>query len=952
MRAFRRPRLLVPVIIAVLLVVVLFLIFTTIWTDLLWYRAIGYASVFTTQVVTRVLLFVITGSLMALLVVGNVVIAYRTRPVYRPLSVEQQGLERYRAALEPHLKLVLAVIGIAIAVFAGSSAAGQWRTWLMFANRQPFGTADPQFGIDVSFFAFVYPFLRMMIGYAFATVILALVAATVTHYLYGGLRLQTPGDKASPATRVHLSVLLGVFVLLKGLAYWLDRYGLAYSGRGPVDGLSYTDVNAVLPAKSILATIAVICAVLFFANIIRRGFMLPVAALGLLIISAILVGGVYPFIVQTFQVRPNEADAEAPYIARNIKATKAAYGLNNIEVTDYDAQTEASQDELARESATIPGIRLLDPNVVSRTFQQLQQIRGYYRFPDLLDIDRYPVSGEMQPTVIAVRGMSGPPEGQRNWINTHLVYTHGFGIVAAPGSRLDANGAPDFVEGDIPPSGSLGDYQPRVYFGETLTNYSIVGAPRGAQPRELDFPDESAAGQQNTTYTGRGGVPIGSPLTRLLYTIRFQDRNILFSDAINDQSRILYVRDPRARVQQVAPYLTLDGNPYPAIVDGRIVWIVDGYTTSNGYPYSERTSLNEATRDANTGNQNVSALPGERVNYIRNSVKAVVDAYDGTVRLYAWDESDPVLKAWMNAFPGTVRPKSEISQDLLAHLRYPEDLFKVQRTIFAQYHVEDPHAFYGGQDFWRVPEEPARGGGDQPPYYLSLKMPDQDAPTFQLTSAYVPARRPNLAAFMAVNATPGPDYGTIRVLQLPRNTVIPGPGQVQNTFESNPTVAQQLTLLRGGGAQTVLGNLLTLPFAGGLIYVEPVYVESAGGESYPILRRVLVSFGNQIGFAPTLEEALAQVFGEAAPAAPPEADGEEQQPPAGGGSEELQQALQDAQQAYSDGQQALRDGDWAAYGEAQERLQDALERAAQAGAQPVESGGESGSGGSAGEQGE
>ncbi|MQA88041.1 MAG: UPF0182 family protein [Streptosporangiales bacterium] len=932
-RAFRRPRLLLPVIAAVVLIVVLFVIFTSIWTDLLWYRSVGYTSVFTTRVVTRLFLFLIIGLAMAVLVGLNMVIAYRIRPVYRPLSVEQQGLERYRTALDPHLRLVMLIVTGAVALFAGSSASGEWRTWMMYANGQSFGVKDFQFGIDISFFAFTYPFLRLVLGYAFATVVLAFIAAAFTHYLYGGLRLQTPGDKASPAARVHLSVLLGIFVLLKAVAYWLDRYGLAYSERGHVTGPSFTDVNATLPAKSILATIAVICAVLFFANIFRRGFFLPIASLGLLVLSAILVGGVYPAIIQQFQVKPNEADREAPYIERNIKATRTAYNVGDVKVGSYDARTDIDQGQLAEDAATMSGIRLLDPNAVSRTYQQLQQIRGFYRFPDLLDIDRYQVDGQSRDMIVALRGLAGPPQGQQNWVNQHVVYTHGFGLVAAPGNQLDENGAPAFLEGDIPPQGDLGDYQPRTYFDETIRSYSIVGAPKGATPRELDFPDESETGQQNTTYTGKGGVPMGSPINRLLFAVKFQDRNILFSDAINDQSRIMYVRDPRARVQKVAPFLKLDGNPYPAIVGGRIQWVVDGYTTSSGYPYSQRVGLDEATRDANTTRETVSAQPRDTVNYIRNSVKATVDAYDGTVTLYQWNEDDPVLKTWMKTFPGIVQPKSKISDKLMAHLRYPEDLFKVQRSILARYHVQEPYSFYGGQDFWRVPEEPAQGGGDQPPYFLSLKMPGQQEPTFSLTTAYVPRNRPNLAAFMAVNAQPGPDYGTIRVLQLPRNTAIPGPGQVQNTFESNPTVARELTLLRGGGAQTVLGNLLTLPLGGGLIYIEPVYVEAAGGESYPILRRVLVSFGNRIGFGPTLEDSLGQVFGEAGvPPTAPEEEGGQQPPPTGGqADEELQAALQDAQTAYSDGQEALRRGDWRAYGEAQEQLQDALERAQQAG---------------------
>ncbi|MBC6462001.1 UPF0182 family protein, partial [Actinomadura sp. HBU206391] len=931
-----RSRLLLPVAAILAVVVVLFLVFTAIWTDLLWYRSIGFSSVYSTELWTRVLLFVGAGVLMGLVVGANMLIAYRLRPAYRPLSVEQQGLERYRTAVDPHRRLIaIAVIG-ALGLLTGTSAAGQWHTWLAFMNRTSFGKKDPQFHKDISFFVFTYPFLRLLLGYIFATVILSILVAVIVHYLYGGLRLQGPGDKASPPARAHLSVLVGVFVLLKAIAYWLDRYGLALSERGVVTGPSYTDVNAVLPAKTILAVIAFICAVMFFVNIVRRGMMLPGVGFGLLVLSAVLVGGVYPLLIQQFQVRPNELDKESPYIARNITATRAAYGVDKAQVTPYGAETKPSEDKLRSEASTISGVRLLDPLVVGPTFQQLQQVRNFYRFPDVLDIDRYQLENANRDTVVAVREIEGAPEGRKGWVNDHLVYTHGYGFVGASGNKITERGEPDFVEKDVPPTGSLGNFEPRIYFGERSPDYSVVGAPAGSPNRELDYPDESPAGQQNNTYKGNGGVPIGSFLNRLLYSVKFQEKNLLLSGAINSESKILYDRTPRERVQRVAPWLTLDGDPYPAVVGGRVLWILDGYTISAGYPYSERMSLGDATRDTVTDTRSaVARQANDQVNYMRNSVKATVDAYDGTVRLYAWDDTDPILRTWMKAFKGVVQPKSEITPQLMAHLRYPEDLFKVQRRVLARYHVQQPGAFYSGQDFWEVPQDPTTSKGKtQPPYYLSLKMPGDPAPKFSLTTAYNPRGRPNLAAFMSVDATPGATYGQMRVLELPRNSPIQGPGQVQNTFEADSNVKEVLNRLRLGGTQTVLGNLLTLPFGGGLLYVEPVYAQAAGGteqEPYPILRQVLVMYGGDVGTGATLQEALSQVFkGGTAPVAPPPGDtgsppGNQQQV-----SAEVQRAIADAQKAFTDGQEAMKKSDWTAYGQAQQRLKEALDRLAKA----------------------
>ncbi|WP_407922128.1 UPF0182 family membrane protein [Carbonactinospora thermoautotrophica] len=941
----RRTGALLPTIVILLVLAFGFSLFADFWTDLLWFRSVGYASVFTAQLGTKIGLFLAFGLLMALIVGANMLIAYRLRPGFRGMTLEQQSLDRYRMALEPYRRLVLLLIAGGIGVLAGISAAGQWRTWLAWRNGARFDTRDPQFQLDVSFYTFGYPWWRFLLSFAFAAVILSLILTIATHYLYGGLRLQSPGEKATPAAQAHLSVLLGVFVLLKAGSYWLDRYGLAVQSDNFIQGwagLKYKDVHAVLPAKTILAAIAVICALLFFLNVVRRTWLLPGLGFGLLVLSAVLIGGVYPAIVQQFQVRPSEADKEAPYIKRNIEATRKAYGLDNVETKPYDAKTEVTAGQLRDDAETTNSIRLLDPSVVPPTFQQLQQIRSFYSFPsEALDVDRYMIDGKLQDTVVAVRelDLGGIPDAQRSWVNDHLKYTHGYGFVAALGTTRDAKGQPVFVESNVPPSGKMGQYEPRIYFGEKSPEYSIVGAPPGAEPRELDYPDDSSpSGEKRYTYQGKGGVPIGSLFNKLLYTIKFREEKILLSSAVNSRSKILYIRDPRQRVQKVAPWLTLDGDPYPAVVKGRIMWIVDGYTTANGYPYSTRTTLGAATSDSLTTSQRTVLALRDQINYIRNSVKATVDAYDGTVTLYAWDENDPVLKTWMSAFPGTVKPRKDISPELMSHLRYPQDLFKVQRDIFTRYHVTDPQSFYGGQDFWKVPADPTQDesgdrSADQPPYYLTMQMPGQDRPTFSLSTSFVPNKRTNLAAFMAVNAQPGPDYGKIRVLELSRNTTIPGPGQVQNNFESNPEVSRELSLLRGRGSEVKRGNLLTLPVGGGLLYVEPIYIQAATGTSYPLLHKVVVGFGDQIQMRETLQQALDAVFqgdagsqtGEGQQPAKP---GKPSQPAPPGG--DLQQALRDAQQAYQDGQEALKNGDFAKYGEAQRRLKEALDRAARA----------------------
>jgi len=662
-----------PLTLTVGILVVLGVLFTALsgfYADWLWFKSVDFTSTWSTILGTKIFLFVVTGLLTASVVLANVWIAYKRRPLYVPLAVEADNLERYRSQVEPIRRGLFIGGFLALFYFAGTSGSTLWSSWLLFRNSTEFGVKDPQFNMDVSFFAFRLPFWQTLIGWGISTLVLATIASLVVHYLYGGIRLQVQQDRTTVAARVQLSVLLGGIVLLKAVAYWFDRYALALKESKIITGLTFTDVNAVLPAKAILTGIALVCALLFFANIVRRSWVLPAAGTALLVISSVLIAGLYPAAIQNFQVKPSESSKEAPFIQRNIESTRAAYDLEDVTVTDYQATLSASSGQLANDAATIANIRLMDPNVLSPTFRQLQQIRPYYSFPESLDVDRYTVNGVKRDVVVAVRELNIEGNPSRNWINDHLVYTHGFGFVAAYGNERDADGKPSFTVGDLPPTGTLGKFEPRVYVGENVP-----------EPVEFDYPDDASPnGQKNYTYTGTGGVPVGSFLNKVVFALKYQEQRILLSNLINKDSKILFERNPRDRVAKVAPWLTLDGDPYPALVNGKILWIVDGYTTSAGYPYSRQTSLSNATADALTTNSaSIAAQRNKTVNYIRNSVKATVDAYNGTVTLYEWDQKDPVLKTWSKAFPGAITPKSEISKDLLDHIRYPEDLFRVQR---------------------------------------------------------------------------------------------------------------------------------------------------------------------------------------------------------------------------------------------------------------------------------
>ena len=916
----RRSRILIAVgAVAVLLLLIGPRLIDT-YVDWLWFGELGYRSVFTTVLFTQIILFLVVSVVIGSILFAGLALAYRTRPVFVPTNGPNDPVASYRTAVMARLRLVGFGIPALIGLFVGLFALGQWETVQLFLHGNSFGITDPQFGKDLGFYAFDLPFYRLVLNYLFVATFLAFIGNLLGHYLFGGIRLSGRTGALSRAARIQLITLVGILMLLKAVAYWLDRYELLSHTRGgkPFTGAGYTDINAVLPAKLILMAIAVICAAAVFSAIVLRDLRIPAIGVVLLLLSSLVVGAGWPLVVEQFSVRPNAAQKESEYIGRSIAATRQAYGLTDdvVSYRDYPGDAAATAAQVAADRATTSNIRVLDPNIVSPAFTQFQQGKNFYYFPDQLNIDRYPDNdGNLRDYVVAARELNPDRliDNQRDWINRHSVYTHGNGFIASPANTVRGvandptqnGGYPEFLanvvgaNGEVISPGPAPLSQPRIYYGPVIANtpadYAIVG--ENGAPREYDY--ENNVDTRNYTYTGSGGVPIGNWLTRSVFAAKYAERNFLFSNVIGENSRLLFNRDPADRVKAVAPWLTTDTAVYPAIVNERVVWIVDGYTTLDNYPYSELTSLSSATVDSNEVALN-RLQPDKQVSYIRNSVKATVDAYDGTVSLYAQDEQDPVLQAWMKVFPDTVKPKSEITPELQEHLRYPEDLFKVQRALLAKYHVDDPVTFFSTSDFWDVPLDPnPTASSFQPPYYIVAKdlAANDRSSSFQLTSAMNRFRRDFLAAYISASSDPD-TYGKLTVLTIPGQ--VNGPKLAFNAISTDTAVSQDLGVIgRDNQNRIRWGNLLTLPVAeGGLLYVAPVYASpgaSDAASSYPRLIRVAMMYNDKVGYGPTVRDALIELFGPGAdatatgpapiagpggqpPAAPPPADGQPPRP--------------------------------------------------------------------------
>ena len=1012
-------KILIGVVIALVVLVGLFFGLSRFITDLMWYGQLGFQSIVWTQLGVKIGLWIAYALLMAAVSWLSAVLAIRARPDFSDgstIRVNGDVIEVGKSFSSKTARRVALVVSLVIGVVFGSQFNANWSEILLMFNAQSFGVSDPQFGIDNGFYVFILPGLLMISSMVSMLLFMGIVFSVVTHVMMGGIRFTMPvHGRGIFAVTKRARRQIGIWLILNMLI-WSVRQVLGVFSHltqqgDRITGASYTTVHATIPVTFIMAALTAILGVFLGVWLMRshalegpakptaraiaaiKAWKTPAVAIASFVAISLVLTVAWPMLLQRFKVNPNAQEMEAAYIQRNIKATQQAYGLDNVKVEQYKATTKGESGALSSEAESTAQIRLLDPQVVSPTFKQLQQSKQYYTFADTLAVDKYEIDGVSQDTVIAARELDLEGNDNRNWVNDHTVYTHGYGIVAAYGNKVTADGQPEFFESGIPTQGKLTEseqYEPRIYFSPNAPEYSIVGAPEGTNSWEFDYPTGSQGA--TNTFNGNGGPSIGNIFTRLMYAIRFGSDQILFSDRVTSASQILYDRSPKERVAKVAPYLTLDGRVYPAVVDGRVKWIVDGYTTSDAYPYSQMTDLSEVTQDSTTRTSNtVQALGSQQANYIRNSVKATVDAYDGSVDLYAWDENDPVLKAWQRIFPGQYHSISDISGDLMSHMRYPENLFKVQRELLAKYHVSSAGQFFSGEDFWQTPVDPTESssaqnqGIPQPPYYLTLQTGGSKSPIFSLTSSYIPAgtsTREILTGFLSVDSDAGnekgvigPNYGTIRLQELPKDSNVPGPGQAQNNFNANADVSKELNLLGSGSTKVNRGNLLTLPLGGGLVYVQPVYVQSSGSTSFPLLKKVLVAFGDQVGFADTLDEALDQVFGGNSGASAGDADntsnagdqgssdtttGEGTQ---GDGSSnsgdssasgdsgdsssssetqgtqgstsgssatrnpELTQALNDAAQAMKDSQDAMKNGDWTAYGEAQKQLQEALDKA-------------------------
>ena len=995
-RQSRGNRIFLGIVLALAIIVGLFFALARFITDVMWYAQLGFQSVIWTQLGTRIGLWVAYAIVMAAVSFLSATLAIRARPDGADgstIRINGDTIEIGKSVSSRSARRIAVAVSLIVGLVFGARFNTNWSEILLMFNAQSFGTKDPQFGIDNGFYVFVLPGLKLVMSAVSLLLLAGIVFSVITHVMMGGIRVTMPvhGRGLFHITK-RARRQIGIWLMLNMFAWAANQVLGVFSHLtqegSRITGATYTTVNATIPVTFVMAAITAILGVVLGLWIMKshalegqapiavraseavKAWKVPTIAIASAIVVSLVLTVAWPMLLQRFRVNPNAQEMESTYIQRNIDATRAAYGLNKVETEQYKATTQGEEGALADSAESTAQIRLLDPQIVSPTFKQLQQSKQYYTFSDTLAVDKYEVDGTSQDTVIAARELDLDGLDNRNWVNDHTVYTHGYGVVAAYGNKVTADGQPQFFESGIPTQGKLTDsekYEPRIYFSPNATEYSIVGAPEGTKSWEFDYPTGSEGA--TNTFDGDGGPKIGNIFARLLYAIRFGSDQILFSNRVNSESQILYDRSPKERVAKVAPYLTLDGRVYPAVVNGRVKWIVDGYTTSDAYPYSQTTDLGEATRDSTTETSDtVSSLSSKNANYIRNSVKATVDAYDGSVDLYVWDESDPVIKAWEKIFPGQYHQLSDISGDLMSHMRYPESLFKVQRELLAKYHVTSANQFFSGEDFWQTPVDPTESKQAQqrdilqPPYYLTLQTGGSNEPVFSLTSSYIPAgtsTREILTGFLSVDSDAGSrkgkigsNYGTIRLQELPKDSNVPGPGQAQNNFNASADVSKELNLLESGSTNVQRGNLLTLPLGGGLVYVQPVYVKSSGSTSFPLLKKVLVAFGDQVGFADTLDEALDQVFGGDSGASAGDAenvdaaagdggadkseDGKQQDDSSGakanadsGGAsnEDLKNALNDAAQAMKDSDAAMKKGDWSSYGEAQKRLQEALNKA-------------------------
>jgi uncharacterized protein len=917
-------------LVAVGILVVGFLILTFLsnfYIDVLWYREVNLSQVFWTRIWAQAGLASAFFVTFFVLLLANLIVTRRLAPTIVALTPEQEIVERFKENIEPYLRWAVPLGAAVLSIFVGLAAAGHWQEFLLWRSSGgiEFGSPDQVFGRDPAFYVFTLPWLKYLQSWLFASLVGITVIVGIGHFLQGGIRPQAVGlrDKVDPQVRAHLSVLLGLILLAKAWGYYLGRFDLLTSDRGVVQGASYTDVNAQLPALTFLTIVAVICAVMFFVNARYRVWSLPIIAVGLLLLVSILLGTAYPAFIQQFRVNPNEQQYEEIYIERNIAGTQRAFGLDQIRLEEQPSfsSTVTAADVEANE-ATIANIRLWRPSVLKENFESVQRIRQYYDFNDV-DVDRYEVDGERRVLMVSGREViqSGISQQAQTWQNEHLVYTHGYGTVAAQVNSITPDGGPLLTLEDIPPDGQPVTEQPRIYYGE-FNDVDFVAV--NSSTDELDF--EGASGETPFTYTGKGGIELGGYFRRALFAWRFQDANLLISGQVDSESRLLIRRDIEQRAKETMPFLMFDHDPYLAVTSEGYVWIMDAYTTSDAYPYSQAVNLAEVTAEL---------LPPQEVNYIRNSVKVVVDAYDGTVTYYV-DLDEPIMQAWDRAFPGVFTSIDAAPDEIRAHFRYPENLFQTQAFQYANYHVEDPAAFYRKQDFWEIPTDPTiqSAGTEQAaspvpgssarkllPSYQLLRLPGDADERFHLMIPFEPENRLNLVGWMAANSDPD-GYGELVAFTLPAGRDVDGPSLVFSRINSDQAFSAARTLLGTGGSEVQFGDLLTIPIEDSILYVLPMYVRARQESAVPELKLVMVVNGTSVSVADNLPDAIEDATGAVS--------GEEPEPPGGGGGtvdEQVEELLAEAVQHFAAAEDALRAGDLATYQQEQEEAQALVEQA-------------------------
>ena len=907
--SWRRTAVVAAAIVSCLTVLDVVLDFVVDWT---WFSAVGYLDVFWTIFSTKALLFLAVFAASAIIICCNGWFASRFAKHATGSSLEPAGGTVHLAlsagmsnVIGRRLALIAAGAGV---ILAGLLAAGEtinWDALLRFVYQVPYGQRDPVFGNDIGFYLFSLPAYIALKNWMLLTVSLSILVAGAVYWTRDHIEFDGQSLTISPAAVAHGSALLGAFFAVKAWSYGLDRYLLLYGDNGVVVGASYTDTHVVLPVLWVLIGLAVIAALMSWGNVWVRTYRLPLAAAVLVFGSAFALAEVLPASFERLYVRPSELELERPYIQQNITLTRQAYNLHQMAARAFPVEQSLTSASLQANQATIDNIRLWDEQPLLATYGQLQEIRTYYKFWDV-DVDRYWLNGSYRQVMLSVRELESAllPANAQTWVNRHVLFTHGNGVIMSPVTQKSGEGLPVFYLRDIPPVATGGPpvREPRIYYGELTDTYVIV---KGSTP-EFDYPK----GKDNvyTTYDGVGGVAIGGGARRMLFAWYFSDPNILISSYVTDESRIMFRRNIKERVETIAPFLRLDRNPYLVVSDGRLFWVQDAYTTSNYFPYA-------SVYDRGAG-----------LNYIRNSVKVIVDAYNGSVDLYLADPSDPIAATYQRIFPRLFKAFAAMPQDLQRHIRYPEDLFLIQAHTYGAYHMEAPEVFYNREDLWQFPRQPTEGGTAlMTPYYMIMRLPGEKEAENILMLPMVPSQRENMIAWLAARCDP-PHYGELIVYEFPKDKLVYGPFQIEARINQNTAISQQLSLWNQLGSRVIRGNLHVIPVENSILYVSPLYLRASTGQ-IPELKRVIAAYGDHVVMEETLAQALAAIFPEpaaqasqraaAAPpqrkVAPPEAD-----------------RAREALGHYKQAMERLKAGDWQGFGAELEELRLVLEHSSEA----------------------